>query len=294
MMSPFGGLLNSRPAVAPASGDAAAGASADAAAGGPGAEMLPAIVPVVLGQGAEPVGILAAADTDEEEEEGTKVPKKPLPPTRMPRRLRGCTATTGIDTASEECASIISGGSCSSVWSRSPQGTPVSPMIFAPDPWCALLDPATQHLVVPATPPPAGRLVSAGGLTPQPTKQDDTNGPRTHVAMAAMTAAAAERHKAKKARDSFDYGDYCCFRGSRERRSAHDEARYRRRAACEAIREDGPMEFDRDVAVLELRSLLWNHGLEPSEGLMGAILRWQARWSHGLGRPAAAAGEEAT
>merc|ERR1712146_213371 len=82
------------------------------------------------------------------------------------------------------------------------------------------------------------------------------------VASAAQTAA--ERPKVKKSRESLDYGGYCCLREGWQG------------STCEAIREDLPQtRFDDDVVALELRSLLRQYVIEPSDALIGDLLYWR-------------------
>jgi hypothetical protein len=73
----------------------------------------------------------------------------------------------------------------------------------------------------------------------------------------------SRRKRDGKAHDKFDWNDLCCLR--------HGER-------FEPIREDQPeTEFDKDVAMLELHSVLRRHSVEPREALVNDILEWQVR-----------------
>mmetsp|Transcript_98144 Transcript_98144/g.246084 ORF Transcript_98144/g.246084 Transcript_98144/m.246084 type:complete len:318 (-) Transcript_98144:126-1079(-) len=96
----------------------------------------------------------------------------------------------------------------------------------------------------------------------------------------------AERTATKKVRDLSDFGGYCCFRDGRPPRRSNGSGTSTSAATstagatsspCMAIREDRPeTAFLRDVAVLELRSLLRRHAVEPSDALVRDLLQWQA------------------
>merc|ERR1719321_1699666 len=76
--------------------------------------------------------------------------------------------------------------------------------------------------------------------------------------------SSSSKHKST---GSLELNDFCCFR---------DPAM--KRHVCEPIPEDEPeTKFDRDVAILELNSVLRHHSIEPSESLVDDVLRWQLR-----------------
>lgn len=99
---------------------------------------------------------------------------------------------------------------------------------------------------------------------------DDVASSKAPESQEFLRQARPELLKVKKTPDSLDCGDYCCFRELR-------------RGACEAIREDRPQTtFDMDVADLELRSLLRQHEVEPSEALVRDLLWWHLRTTESL------------
>lgn len=70
----------------------------------------------------------------------------------------------------------------------------------------------------------------------------------------------------RKAKENIDWKDFCCLR---------DTANYRR---FEPILEDQPeTEFDKDVMMLDLHSVLRHHAIEPNEALVNDIWEWQVR-----------------
>jgi len=77
-----------------------------------------------------------------------------------------------------------------------------------------------------------------------------------------------KKPKKLKEKSSLDWNDFCCLR---------DTGNYRR---FEPILEDQPeASFDKDVAILELHSVLRHHKLDPTEALVKDMLQWQARSS---------------
>lgn len=176
------------------------------------------------------------------------VPPQPTPATRMPRRSRG------LD--SESTSSIGSGSSCAS----SLPGTPAS---------------------VRQLPPGAGISGAHAGvsdksqagwwaaLLPSSLEEDEKVAraaePSSSSADYLRKAQAHKMRKTAKVRDS-GYGDYCCFRDSHLIKTSK----------CGQIREDSEQtEFDDDVMVLKLKSILRRHGVEPGGALVGDLLDWQ-------------------
>jgi len=75
-----------------------------------------------------------------------------------------------------------------------------------------------------------------------------------------------EGRRKHKAQFGLDWNDFCCLR---------DSGDYRH---FEPIPEDKPeTEFDKDVAMLELHSLLRHHAIEPKDTLVKDMLQWQTR-----------------
>eukprot|EP00929_Paragymnodinium_shiwhaense_P110033 TRINITY_DN7671_c0_g2_i1.p1 TRINITY_DN7671_c0_g2~~TRINITY_DN7671_c0_g2_i1.p1 ORF type:complete len:320 (-),score=50.82 TRINITY_DN7671_c0_g2_i1:85-1044(-) len=89
-----------------------------------------------------------------------------------------------------------------------------------------------------------------------------------HNTVSAPTTTKPEVKKPeprKEKRSKLEFSDYCCYGRTR-------------RSTCESIMEDKPqMTFDYDVALLELRSVLRRHAIEPSDALVADLLRWQSR-----------------
>mmetsp|Transcript_89507 Transcript_89507/g.177929 ORF Transcript_89507/g.177929 Transcript_89507/m.177929 type:complete len:223 (-) Transcript_89507:43-711(-) len=92
----------------------------------------------------------------------------------------------------------------------------------------------------------------------------------TNIASPSQGGVLPQQDRAKLTKNSNrstlpDCGGYCCFRDGRG-------------SPCEAIREDRPHTvFEMDVAILELRSLLRRHSIEPNEALCNDLVMWQTR-----------------
>lgn len=200
------------------------------------------------GGGDAAAGDAASAAAARLAREKVLVPPQPSPPTRLPRKAPSV--------------------SCSSSSSCSPPGTP------------ATLSP--ESLRPPLKLASSSRHVTASLSNPEneawwglPASEEEA------LRLREQTAKELEQmYQAKKARasDADKDGNFCCFREGRMPRNT-----------CESIKEDRPQtKFDFDVMVLELRSLLRSHQIEPSNTLVGDLLVWQARAAErtvGSGRP---------
>lgn len=284
----FGGLLGMRKlstggaGASSASVDSSAG-GADAAAGGAG-------------------GIARAAAEKEAPAEVPLpiAPRAPALPVRMPRRSRHLLDHHAPPNASH--ASSSSSGSAASLLSLPAAGVFYSAPAFA-----ALPAPAPAPPAAPAGSSSAGELASGddsahAASAPQASSSSDTSfvsdGPTVSAsaASAASTSAAGSGAAAgadddgKKlcfgSREPEDNSGYCCFRDARPKKERGGRSSgfvpgataSATTSPCEAIREDRPeMVFERDVALLELRSLLRRHSVEPCDVLVGDLLQWQVR-----------------
>lgn len=272
-------------------------ASADAAAGGPVAA----------------AGSRAGSSGDEQDnkpKQPLRVPPQPSPPVRMPRKthhLLDMSSSACSLASSSVCSSASSSrASLSGLFAVSAAGTAgnehaVGAAALAVS--LASLAGSDGGLAPLAEAPAPGAL---GGAAAQATEESrgssdicDTGGAvvsfaglglfsrGSRVPSSKSSAASeagseeADRQDRKKSRDLSDYSGYCCFRdGRKPRRSSSSNVAPSSTAGatsspCEAIREDRPETFSRDVALLELRSLLRSHAVEPSDALVGDLLRWQ-------------------
>jgi len=202
-------------------------------------------------------------------------PPRPSPPTRKPRRGRGLGSSL-----SSPCS--LSSGSYSAC-SRSLPGTPVSHSSVSLrelSPPLTLASHSSVSLQEPIPSLTAVTTVPAVFTTPT-------------VSEASSTELAAWRSARRDAVDSGSsagtgggVGFSCCL--SREGigqkpRSSRTHRAGGTRAAYEAIREDRPQTaFDTDVAVLQLRSLLRLHNVDPRDPLVEDLLRWHTQGTSGF------------
>mmetsp|Transcript_69883 Transcript_69883/g.202790 ORF Transcript_69883/g.202790 Transcript_69883/m.202790 type:complete len:283 (-) Transcript_69883:191-1039(-) len=252
-------------------------ASADAAAGGPDA-----------GAGGH---VKAQA-----KKKPLQVPPQPSPPVRMPRKSHHL-----LDPPSSAC----SWGSSSVCSSASSSRASLSGLV----PGASADDDRQAGTASCSTGAPGGRpstgLKSAAAETPapagskQPTPAEPQGGPSVARGGAATFVSffsgggygasvedPVERPARKKSHELSDYSNYCCFRDGRKPRrngggggsSASASSAAATSSPCAAIREEHPeTTFPRDETLLELRSVLRSHSVEPSDALVGELLRWQAK-----------------
>lgn len=200
-----------------------------------------------------------ASREDEEDEKTSLVqtppptpPPQPCPPVRMP-----CRSQRGLH----------SDGASSPGLSLSPPGTPStanSPMAEK------LMKKTSQSRYRSPLPSPEEKLRNGEGKLRKEVKEVKEEKLREEVEEEQPRESClgwwGSSKKKSKAKEDLDWNDFCCLR---------DNNNYRR---FEPIKEDQPeTEFDKDVAMLDLHSVLRHHAVEPSEALVNDILEWQAR-----------------
>lgn len=129
--------------------------------------------------------------------------------------------------------------------------------------WISSPSPATSSSCLPASPamatPEAPRL--AGPLRWVPTGAGEAG-------FWGDAGTVGDRNVQRfRVRDLLDVSDYCCFRGDRDRGLR----------PAGLVREDRPPDFSRSLLLLELKDLLRQHSIDPSEALLGDLIRWQVR-----------------
>lgn len=253
--SAFGGLLGTF-----GSADAAGGGP-DAAAGG------------------------AAGEGPNKPQLPLRPPPQPCLPTRMPRKtFRQVWAASPGN--SWDSSSVSSSDSCSpmGLGSSPRQEDLASAMVAA----AALL--AGQQ---PSYSAARARATEGGGAGGLDAPGADAPG-GTSPASAADSAAApppAPEEETPRAKILSDFTDYCCFRDGRKPHRSSSGGGSATKSRCPSIREDRPeTAFRGDEEMLKLRSLLRKHRVEPTETLVGDLLRWQAREARGS--PMAGSGQE--
>lgn len=216
------------------------------------------------------------AAAGEADGQGLEAPPQPVLPARLPRRERQLLEhNAGASPSASRASSSTS-------W-PSPAEAPASPA----SPLDARALPAPSPAAPSASFVPAGTAAAAAVGTVGAAQKADASVPVAAAGGAAEHGAAGRPHPAaeasektdrgKKQRDPSDYGGYCCFRESRHHRSRHEGRLDGTASQCAAIREDRPeTAFHRDVVLLELRSLLRRHAVEPTDSLVADLLRWQA------------------
>lgn len=226
------------------------------------------------------------------EKEAVEAPPRPALPVRMPRLSRHL-LDMGHSASSHASSSTSSSSAASSQRSLPGVG------IFAP-----LSAPSTA-LTMPTAVVLASSLDSARGATPTASFSSQERGlnvgyPEAVTDSAAASTATVDDNGQSRtlnfgSKDPPDYSGYCCFREPRPKRSSRSSTGVGVTSSvtaspCAAIQEDRPeMVFEGDVALLQLRSLLRSHSVEPCAALERDLLIWQAsvawRPGQGVGRP---------
>lgn len=170
------------------------------------------------------------------------VPPGPRPRTRIPMRTRGLRS---------DCSSS----------SSTPNGTPNSSEVHAKP----YMSPKT-HLAARAV----ANAEQVRSSSQAPTSLSSWWTSVTTALRPADSQTASSKPVLVKTVPSRKHGDMlsCCFREEK-----HDSFR-----ACDPILEESAeVEFAEDMTLLELRSLLRHHNIEPNNGLINDMLHWQSR-----------------
>lgn len=232
--------------------------------------------------GAAVIRCAEAAEGEGENSKSHKYARKPPPqpslPVRMPRRMpRDVWAESScgsIESSSASTSSVSSqrslGGSASvtPLLEETP-GKPQDELVVEVDVFAN--SPVTQH-----------------SSHERESSQNTGNASVLQHRAAKEQRHATEEQEVPRARVLSDFSDYCCFRDGRPPRRGNNNSSSSNsggsnahaavaKSQCTSIREDRPETvFLRDVALLELRSLLRKHAVEPTDALVGDLLLWQA------------------
>mmetsp|Transcript_57582 Transcript_57582/g.166665 ORF Transcript_57582/g.166665 Transcript_57582/m.166665 type:complete len:299 (-) Transcript_57582:135-1031(-) len=274
--------------------------SADAAAGGP----------VMTGD---------RSSKAEEEKQMLQVPPQPSPPVRMPRKTRhllDMPSSGGSWGSSSACSSETSSRASLLGFGPLPDDVGQSGYPGRSQPVTAkgtsdatdLRDSFCQHpassaeAAVEETGMEKCGGAAARGAAPFSYLFAGSHGtPRTNTGDSWSAGAGTEASDRNEHKTLDEYTGICCFRrdGRKPRRFGGGVSQNTSASShCAAIREDRPeTTFSRDVTLLELRSLLRSHSVEPSDALVADLLRWQVVTSRGAltaGVPPASSGGNGT